>query len=209
MNQKESVMEKDTHEEIITKGDFSKLNAIALIFFVISIIAFAVAISLGQRMHPGDGFVDTYIFLPSSGEGSAVVFYVGIILLVISIYFLIKMKSCEITVTNKRVFGKTAFGKLVDLPLDMISAVGTSFPKGISVATASGKIKFWLLNNKTELYHTITELLRKRQTSNKESVVIASKSDADELKKYKELFDSGVITQEEFEAKKRQILDGK
>ena len=31
-------------------------------------------------------------------------------------------------------------------------------------------------------------------------------SNADELKKYKELLDSGVITQEEFDAKKKQIL---
>ncbi len=32
-------------------------------------------------------------------------------------------------------------------------------------------------------------------------------SSADELKKYKELLDSGVISQEEFEAKKKQLLD--
>lgn len=33
-----------------------------------------------------------------------------------------------------------------------------------------------------------------------------ARSDAEELKKYKELLDSGVITQEEFEAKKKQLL---
>ncbi|WP_035797357.1 SHOCT domain-containing protein [Butyrivibrio sp. MB2005] len=32
-------------------------------------------------------------------------------------------------------------------------------------------------------------------------------SGADEIKKYKELLDNGVITQEEFEAKKKQLLD--
>jgi len=31
-------------------------------------------------------------------------------------------------------------------------------------------------------------------------------SDADELLKFKDLLDSGVLTQEEFEAKKRQLL---
>ncbi len=35
----------------------------------------------------------------------------------------------------------------------------------------------------------------------------ASASKADELKKYKELLDSGVITQEEFDAKKKQLLN--
>lgn len=46
-------------------------------------------------------------------------------------------------------------------------------------------------------------------TSPKEKVVIQQKqqlSSADELKKYKELFDSGIITQEEFDAKKNQLL---
>ena len=35
---------------------------------------------------------------------------------------------------------------------------------------------------------------------------IAPQSNADELKKYKELLDAGVITQEEFDAKKKQLL---
>ena len=34
----------------------------------------------------------------------------------------------------------------------------------------------------------------------------ASQSAADELKKFKELFDAGVITEEEFQAKKEQLL---
>ena len=36
--------------------------------------------------------------------------------------------------------------------------------------------------------------------------IVQQVSSADELKKYKELFDSGIITQEEFDAKKKQLL---
>lgn len=36
--------------------------------------------------------------------------------------------------------------------------------------------------------------------------VIQQNSAADELKKFKELLDSGIITQEEFDAKKKQLL---
>ncbi len=45
-------------------------------------------------------------------------------------------------------------------------------------------------------------------TSPKEKIIIEQKSEsnADELKKYKELLDSGIITQEEFDAKKKQLL---
>ena len=39
------------------------------------------------------------------------------------------------------------------------------------------------------------------------STSITSTSSAEELKKYKELLDTGVITQEEFDAKKKQLLD--
>ena len=35
---------------------------------------------------------------------------------------------------------------------------------------------------------------------------IQETSNADELKKFKELLDSGIITQEEFDAKKKQLL---
>jgi len=37
--------------------------------------------------------------------------------------------------------------------------------------------------------------------------VVNNTSTTDELMKYKELLDSGVITQEEFDAKKKQLLN--
>ena len=40
----------------------------------------------------------------------------------------------------------------------------------------------------------------------KVKVVGNTTSNADELKKYKDLLDSGVITQEEFDEKKKQLL---
>lgn len=41
---------------------------------------------------------------------------------------------------------------------------------------------------------------------NKVKVEISAKSEADELKKFKELLDTGIITQEEFDAKKKELL---
>ena len=35
---------------------------------------------------------------------------------------------------------------------------------------------------------------------------VSTEDGADELKKYKDLYDQGVLTEEEFEAKKKQIL---
>lgn len=53
----------------------------------------------------------------------------------------------------------------------------------------------------------ITELSPDEATkSEKASQPFTQISSADELKKFKELLDSGVITQEEFDAKKKQLL---
>ena len=48
----------------------------------------------------------------------------------------------------------------------------------------------------------ILNRLNKKASTEKSAV-----SSADELKKYKELLDSGIISQEEFDAKKKQLLN--
>lgn len=119
--------------------------------------------------------------------------------------------KCSITVTDKRVYGIALFGKRVDLPIDSISAVGKSILKGIAVGTASGKIHFFNIDNQDEMHEAISRLLINRQqaTRNNSAAAVlqeAPKSSADELIKYKELLDAGVITEQEFDAKKKQIL---
>lgn len=73
------------------------------------------------------------------------------------------LNKISITVTDKRVYGKTIFGKRVDLPLDSISSVGTSMFLGISIATSSGKISFLGIDNRDEIYDEISKLLLERQ----------------------------------------------
>lgn len=60
--------------------------------------------------------------------------------------------------------------------------------------------------NRDEVFKTISELLMKRQEETKVSSANANHGSTDELKKLKELFDAGIITQEEFDAKKKQLL---
>lgn len=118
------------------------------------------------------------------------------------------MHSYELTVTNKRVFGRVAWGKRVDLPVDSISAIGTtSFLKRLTVSTSSGRISFLLVKNKDDIYNVVNELIIARQQKKETVQSVEATGTADELKKYKELLDSGVITQEEFEAKKKQLLE--
>ena len=46
----------------------------------------------------------------------------------------------------------------------------------------------------------------KEKATDTATTIIQQVSAADELKKYKDLLDAGIITQEEFDAKKKQLL---
>lgn len=132
---------------------------------------------------------------------------IGGIILWGGILFAIFSSPCEIIVTDKKVRGKALFSKRVELPLDMISAVSTCMCNGIGVSTSSGVIKFLSIKNNVEVYNVISELLEKRQDK---KISIDNREEhysiADEIKKYKELLDSGAITQEEYEHKKKELL---
>lgn len=142
--------------------------------------------------------------LPITGSIS-----LGLILISILLHF--SLHSIVLTVTDKRVYGRAAFGKRVDIPMDSISAFSSSWPKGISVASSSGRISFLMLKNRDEIYKCVSDLMIERQSKVSAAPVTtapqaAPSSATKELKNYKDLLDTGVITQEEFDAKKKQLL---
>ena len=137
-----------------------------------------------------------------------------VVMMIFSIIIDRWLRSYELIITDKRIYGKVAFGKQVDLPLDSVSATSTiGLFKGVAVSTASGKISFLAIKNVSEIYKVISNLLIERQQNKNVSSAASTPSSApagadtaDQLMKYKELLDSGVITQEEFDAKKKQLL---
>lgn len=161
----------------------------------------------------GSGYSATrYVW--GSGNGANEIFYILIpILVVIAALFIVLHFREKIVVTDKRVYGITFWGKRVDLPIDSISSIGTSsLFKSVSVATSSGIIRFGFLKNRSEIQAELSKLIVGRQnapTNTIEKSTASSNvqiSEADEIKKFKDLMDAGVITQEEFDLKKRQIL---
>lgn len=196
-------------EQIIIKGDTKKITRVLKICIIILVILFIVGLFKGRIFSTikeiilSGGFGDIiYINIPIT----FILLTIALILITIIYFYLAKI---EITVTNTRVFGAIGFGKRVDLPLDTISAIGTNFLKGIVVSTSSGKIDFSCIPNNNEIHAEISKLLNNRQNSKSGDTTIINNtsSNADELKKYKELLDTGVITQDEFEAKKKQLLN--
>lgn len=134
--------------------------------------------------------------------------YIGLFFVVVAIcfFFIFRMlEKMQITITDRRVCGKTCFGRSVDLPIDSISAVGSSLFNGIAVSTSSGKVSFLFIEDSKGIRELLCQLLIDRQE--KQQSVTLTASTPDELKKYKELLDGGIITQEEFDAKKKQLLN--
>lgn len=164
---------------------------------------------LGASFRTEHSMKNAHIFLEFSvGVG----ILAGVLFIPNAIIWLINhvTRNTEITVTDKRVYGIGKFQKRVDLPLDSISAVGTLGKSSIAVSTSSGRIVFSLLDNRDAVHKAISDLLINRQSKQRseqeQSAQPAAVSNADELIKYKELLDNGVITQEEFDKKKAQLL---
>ena len=140
--------------------------------------------------HQEIGLVGSFIFIP--------------VTLAICLLYLMSYKT-EIVVTDKRIFGKSLFSKRVDLPLDSISSISKKkILKGISAATSSDKISFLLITNNEAIYEKISKLLIARQKNEKGENI--SKY-IDELKELKKLLDDKVIIKEEFNKKKKELLD--
>ena len=137
---------------------------------------------------------------------------IAIIILIVgnTLAVIISQFKSELTITDKRVYGIGIFGKRVDLPLDSISSIGSlHFFKGILISTSSGNIKFFGIKNFLDIHKIISELLIKRQESPTYKVTTTyAQSDtvSHELKNYKDLLDSEIITQEEFDTKKKELL---
>ena len=223
------------NENVLVKAKFKK-NYLSLILFglavVLAAVSFAIAndiyMNKADRVHYGFGIwgdnvpysaqyrsvFDFYVeefFINAYGNAYCYCIIAAVVFAVAALITFLLFR-CELVVTDRRVYGKAAFGKRIDLPMGKISSIGlgANLFSSIAVATSSGKLQFYLLENREEVYQTISDEIAKAEPI---PVAAAPKTDsapavsaADELKKYKELLDTGVITQEEFDAKKKQLL---
>lgn len=140
---------------------------------------------------------------------------------------------CELTVTDRRIYGRAVWGRKVDLPLSDLSGMKkTWFLKGIKVSSTTGKFRFRLVKNADALCKAVQEPPKSEPKNKQNSLAAAQmpektgtvpakaekktvkdkrlnpRGDAfKKMKKYKELLDLGIITQEEFEKKKKELLD--
>ncbi|MCO6524350.1 MAG: PH domain-containing protein [Candidatus Schmidhempelia sp.] len=129
-------------------------------------------------------------------------------------------KTALLVCTNRRIFifNKNMFagGDIVEIPLDMINGVTTKMHWFQGDLEITNGAKSMLFTNVTkDSLNIMVPILRKaikkfKNQSNQSSTQEASNSsmnEIEELKQLKELLDTGILTEEEFAAKKKQILN--
>lgn len=129
-----------------------------------------------------------------------------IVLLSIAYTLLIKREEeKELVVYEDSVLCRINSKKSKQLVFDDINNV--DFGKSALKLVGAGiKFKISNLTNAEEIKSVIIEKKKSMQKAEETVTKNAPVSNAEELKKYKELLDSDVITQEEFDAKKKQLL---
>jgi len=116
-------------------------------------------------------------------------------------------RKYELTVTNERIYGKASFGRFVEIPIESVTGVTSSeFLKLVTVSAYGGKTRFWCISNSNAIYIAISDLLMERRNAVKEEQDTQSSALTEKIKEYQELLLNGVITEEEYEEKRKQIL---
>lgn len=112
----------------------------------------------------------------------------------------VREQKKSIVVLDSAIVWSEAPKNEVKILIQDIQSVAIAPMHGLRIKGQSFNKKASLVKNNTELYKILTgkiEALRTSATTN---------SDVGDLEKYKTLLDKGIITQEEFDAKKKQLL---
>ena len=131
---------------------------------------------------------NTFLFFITIGFG-----LIFIVIGVVGIISGIHIYRQKLTLTDTNIVGSSAEGKTYTLPYNRITNVTKedgSQSLNIGIGTTS-PVKFAWLENYIEVYNFLIEKMS---------------NDNEQIIKYKELLDQGIISQEEFDAKKKELL---
>lgn len=149
-----------------------------------------------------------------------VIWFAGLFLLAVALFAALlarsqaaKARNFELVVTNKRIYSRDKIKNtnLCDISFEHISHIAKT--NDIIVISTSSTRGYFCCDDVEEVYQAITEQIKNVQTKH---VIVEEdltkhkteekESSADELREYKKLLDDGIITQEEYDAKKKQLL---
>lgn len=147
----------------------------------------------------------SYIF--KENQVAKILYIVGASLSALQCMFLLwyfSNRKNTLTIEDGRIICK--FGKKTtkEFMLKDISIVNFVFLRGIEIKGNNIKYRINFLTNTEELKSYIMNYIADIRNENTDMLTNANPIDA--LKEYKDLLESGVITQEEFDVKKKQLL---
>ncbi|MDE6780176.1 MAG: SHOCT domain-containing protein [Ruminococcus sp.] len=131
------------------------------------------------------------------------------------------IKRCSLELSKDGIIGnrkKLFSNKFLKLPIEKIDSIAIKngikdkFFGGetITIRTSSGLICFMCVHNATEFVDKTLEAIKAYKESNKpvdaNIPTNTSGDNLEQIKKLKEMLDNGIITQEEFDVKKKQLL---
>lgn len=164
-------------EKILIKSETSKYSSNLIIFICICIVLLSIVTmypscsedmayyrSVSQvSLKLKNAYRNAFSYALDKNPLLKVCIIVDILLLAVCILEVLWIKRSHMIVSNKRVYGVSAFGKRVDLPLDSVSAISIGLHNTISVSTASGKVSFSAIKNRDDVYNILGKLLIERQ----------------------------------------------
>ena len=128
----------------------------------------------------------------------------GIILIILGIIFFILCSRQKLVVTEEGVSGAT-LTRRINIPFSSVKTVSLGGLKGITFGTSSGKTGFVCIKNNEDIQHIVSAKITDSDKGSAQKT-INEQPMAPDLMKLKEYLDAGIITAEEFEVKKKQIL---
>jgi len=188
---------ENNQEIILVKSSFSSASCFkaALIwYFLIFIYVWATFFLL--EFGVGFSFLISFLFS----------FFMGGLTHLI-LYFL--AKNNKVNLTNYKITGTYSRHLSLNIPIDSISSVSKGMFSSLCITCAGNKYNISYVRNRDNLCSKLNELLNKRtQQSFKDApITMQQPSTFDEIAKLKKLLDNGIISHDEFEIKKKQLLD--
>lgn len=143
-----------------------------------------------------------------SKQSLSVCILISVVLIVLAMavtLFCSITKRQELRIEGDTITCRMSSGKILQFYAKDIKSVETSGMKGLKIKGDGICYKIILLKNVVELKNKLMELISEDSTRSVNTSL--TQTDAmDALKKAKELLDAGVITEEEFAEKKKQLL---
>ena len=149
----------------------------------------------------------------SGGLDAGVGFLAGLLISLLIgglIHFILYLtaKNNEIILTNYKITGVYKRYLSLNIPIDYVSSVSKGSLGSLCITCAGNNYKIYFVCNRDNFCSKLNELLNKRTQQALNSVAEKDNQqlDYDKIAQLKQMLDNGIITQEEFEQKKKQLL---